>query len=221
MKLKSLSLNYERELWQAKCDLVIGVDEVGRGALAGPVTAAAVAFSPAANEPPNGILINDSKKLTAKRREISNEYIRRNALAYEIASFSPSFIDERGITKAIESSVKTSLKKLTDLIFRNKSKLKMMVLIDGTRVTKINTDHPSDRIVYSAVKKGDGIVFSIAAASIVAKVHRDSIMRKLGRNYPEYGWERNKGYGTEEHRSAILEYGLCEHHRRSYLDSQV
>ena len=164
-----------------------GCDEAGRGCLAGPVTAAAVILPAAfASE-----LINDSKQLT-----------EREALAWAVAHVSPAEIDRINILRA---SILAMHRAIDQLEVRPEA-----LLIDGNRFT------PYPGIPHTTIVKGDGKMLSIAAASILAKTHRDEVMRQLAQEYPGYGWEGNKGYPTREHRDAIRRLGTTPHHRRSF-----
>lgn len=177
---------------------IAGIDEAGRGPLAGPVVAAAVIFD--RNKFIEGV--NDSKKISEKLREELSFKIKENAFDYSYGIIDQNTIDEINIlqsTLKAMSIAANGLKNYPDLI-----------LIDGNKsfVSKITT---------KTIIRGDSLSFSIAAASILAKVKRDKIMKELSTIYPQYGWERNKGYGTKEHIKAIKEFGLTEHHRKSFL----
>ncbi|MBQ2483801.1 MAG: ribonuclease HII [Muribaculaceae bacterium] len=175
-----------------------GCDEAGRGCLAGPVTAAAVILPAAfASE-----LINDSKQLTERQREALRPVIEREALAWAVAHVSPAEIDRINILRA---SILAMHRAIDQLEVRPEA-----LLIDGNRFT------PYPGIPHTTIVKGDGKMLSIAAASILAKTHRDEVMRQLAQEYPGYGWEGNKGYPTSEHRDAIRRLGTTPHHRRSF-----
>ena len=175
-----------------------GCDEAGRGCLAGPVTAAAVILPAAfASE-----LINDSKQLTERQREALRPVIEREALAWAVAHVSPAEIDRINILRA---SILAMHRAIDQLEVRPEA-----LLIDGNRFT------PYPGIPHTTIVKGDGKMLSIAAASILAKTHRDEVMRQLAQEYPGYGWEGNKGYPTREHRDAIRRLGATPHHRRSF-----
>lgn len=191
-------LSHEKEIWQEGYYNIAGVDEAGRGPLAGPVVAAAVIFS---QSQPLLLEINDSKKLSAKARERAFCIIQQNALAIGIGIVPPKVIDEINILQATYSAMKVALKKLTvrpDYI-----------LIDGNRGPVVKV--PSRFIV-----KGDSKSMSIAAASIIAKVTRDKIMRQEDMLYPQYGFARHKGYPTRFHIEAIREHGYSKIHRKSF-----
>lgn len=185
---------YKEQGYKAVC----GVDEAGRGPLAGPVFAAAVIL-------PEGLVIEgvtDSKKLTEKKREKLFDIIKEKAVAYCIASASVEEIEEMNILRADMLAMKRAVEGL--------SVKADFAMIDGNQ--KPELDIPCEAIV-----KGDSKSESIAAASILAKVSRDRLMLKLAEQYPEYKFEKHKGYATKVHREAILEYGPCEIHRMSFL----
>jgi ribonuclease HII len=177
---------------------IAGVDEAGRGPLAGPVYAAAVIL-------PHGTIIkgiNDSKKLTKKRREELFDEITEKAEAYNIFSVDEKRIDEINILNATYEAMNGAVNAL--------SKTPDFVLIDGNRIGGMEIEHET-------VVKGDAKSISIAAASILAKVSRDRFICQIAEKYPEYGFEKHKGYGTKAHTEAILKYGPCPIHRRTFL----
>ena len=178
--------------------LVAGVDEVGRGPLAGPVTAAAVILDPA--RLPQGI--DDSKRLTERARERLALEIRASALAFAVAHASVEEIDALNILEASHLAMRRALAAL--------SPAAQHALIDGNRLPK-GLEIPAQTVV-----KGDAISLSIAAASILAKVERDAIMRELALANPGYGWEKNMGYPSAQHRVALQQQGVTPHHRRSF-----
>jgi ribonuclease HII len=186
--------------FEAACapKLVCGVDEAGRGPWAGPVVAAAVILDRDAI--PEGI--HDSKKLTAKKREALFEQIITSAQAYAIAQATVAEIDTLNILHATMLAMQRAVKSL-DII-------PQVALIDGNRAPAL-----SGMEVHTVVK-GDARSLSIAAASILAKVHRDRIMRELDAIYPMYGFAAHAGYGTAQHQHALKRYGITVHHRRSY-----
>ncbi|HMN23201.1 MAG: ribonuclease HII [Ignavibacteriaceae bacterium] len=190
--------NIDKKFLAGNKKYLAGTDEAGRGPLAGPVVAAAVIL-------PNDFYderINDSKKLSAKLREELFVLISKNALAYSYTVISHKKIDEINILKASLLAMKTSVKKL---------KLQpQIILIDG------NKSFTYDAEVIPIVK-GDSKSLSIASASIIAKVVRDRIMMKLAKKYPNYCWETNKGYPTAEHINAVLKFGACSIHRKTFL----
>ena len=178
--------------------LVAGCDEAGRGCLAGPVFAAAVILPEGFTHP----LLNDSKQLTEAQRDELRPIIEKEALAWAVTAVDAEEIDRINILNASIEGMKRSLDKL--------SVKPDLVLVDGNRFTGWK-GVPSHTVV-----KGDGTVQAIAAASVLAKTHRDEHMRKLALEYPQYGWDRNMAYPTEEHRAAIRQYGITPHHRKSY-----
>ncbi|GAA4835139.1 ribonuclease HII [Algivirga pacifica] len=175
-----------------------GLDEAGRGCLAGPVVAAAVIL-PVDFEHP---LLNDSKKISAKKRELLKDIIKEHALAYAIAEVSPEEIDKINILNASFLAMHRCVEQL--------SVQPELLLIDGNRF------NPYPSIPHECIIKGDGKYASIAAASILAKTYRDELMLKFGEEYPGYGWEKNAGYPTKQHRAAIKELGTTPHHRSSF-----
>ena len=175
-----------------------GCDEAGRGCLAGPVTAAAVILPPDFHND----LINDSKQLTERQREQLRPVIEREAVAWAVAMVSPHEIDRINILRA---SITAMHRALDQLAVRPEG-----ILVDGNRFL------PYHDIPYTTIVKGDGKMLSIAAASILAKTHRDELMCKLDKEYPQYGWAGNKGYPTPAHRAAIAQYGATPYHRRTF-----
>lgn len=180
--------------------IICGIDEVGRGPLAGPVTAAAVILPDHVLDIPELALLNDSKKLTAKRREMLFEVIK-NHCQFGIGQASVEEIDEINILQASLLAMHRA--------FDNLPTRPDVALIDGNKT-------PDLPCTMQAVVKGDSISSSIAAASIIAKVTRDRLMEKLGKEYPHYGWSRNAGYGTKIHMEALETHGVTIHHRRSF-----
>jgi ribonuclease HII len=175
-----------------------GCDEAGRGPLAGPVTAAAVMLP----EGYSNAMLNDSKQLTERQREKLRKEIEAEALCWAVAIVEPEEIDRLNILHA-------STHAMCQAVMQLKEKPQFL-LIDGNRFYN-ETDIP-----YECIVKGDAQYMSIAAASILAKTHRDELMIKLHEQYPQYGWDRNKGYPTAEHYRAIEEYGPTPFHRRSF-----
>jgi ribonuclease HII len=188
----------ERELHAEGIGLICGVDEAGRGPLAGPVCAAAVIL------PPETELagLNDSKKISEKKREQLFPEIQRVALAWSVAFASVEEIEERNILGATMLAMNRAIAGL--------SLTPDLALIDGNRNKEIKV--PSRCVIH-----GDARCASIAAASILAKVSRDHLMLELAREYPQYGFEKHKGYGTRVHYAALREYGPCPAHRPSFL----
>ena len=180
---------------------IIGVDEVGRGALAGPVVSCALLLDKKIKKHALYKEINDSKKLTEKKRFILSELIKKNS-TFSIGIASNVEIDKLNILNATILSMKRALKKIS--VSDNTIK------IDGPKTFDYNK-----KIFF--VKKGDQKSVSIASASIIAKCHRDEIVNKLAVNYPLYQWEKNKGYGTKRHVDAIKKFGVSDLHRKSFL----
>jgi|TARA_B110000037_G_scaffold83108_2_gene98872 ribonuclease HII len=177
---------------------VAGVDEAGRGPLAGPVSAAAVIL-PRSFECP---LLNDSKKLSKKRREqLYGEITGDRAIVWSVAMVEPEEIDKINILRATHLAMGKALSALVEV--------PDIALIDGLPVKGLTLPH-------EALVKGDGLSLSIAAASVIAKVTRDRIMATIDEEFPEYGFIRHQGYGTREHMEALRKHGPCRHHRRSF-----
>ncbi len=193
-----LQWTIEHEIAQQGYKNICGVDEAGRGPLAGPVCAAAVIL-------PDGCQIdglNDSKKISEKKRDLLFDKIKNVALAYSIAMVDHKKIDEINILQATYLAMKTAVDGL--------SVKADYALVDGNRLQGLN-------IPFSCIVKGDAKSPSIAAASILAKVTRDRYMLDMAKKYPEYAFEKHKGYGTKAHYDAILEHGACEIHRITFL----
>lgn len=195
-------LFYERQLLAEGYAAVCGVDEVGRGPLAGPVVCAAVIM------PQNAVIegVDDSKKLSAKKREALDVLIRQNAIAYAICRIEPQVIDEINILEATRLCIKNAVESL--------AVSPGFVLTDGNMTLDIS-------IPQRSLIKGDSLCYSIGAASIIAKVYRDKIMDEYALTYPQYGFEKNKGYGTAAHIAAIKEAGICPIHRRSFTKKWI
>ena len=175
-----------------------GTDEAGRGCLAGPVTAAAVILPSDFDLP----LLNDSKKLTENQRDALRPQIEKSAIAFSYAHVSPEEIDQINILNA---SIKAMYLALSQLHITPH-----FIAVDGNRFKLL------DNIPYECVVKGDGKYRHIAAASILAKTHRDDYMKKIHGEFPQYGWAQNKGYPTKSHRKAIADFGVTSYHRKSF-----
>lgn len=199
----SLQLKLPKQL-KAKI-IEAGCDEAGRGCLAGPVVAAAVILGPNFNT--EGL--NDSKKLNLKQRNELESYIKSNALHWAIGICSPQEIDEINILNA---SILAMHKALAQLPIEPEH-----IVVDGNRFKKYNN------IAHTTVVKGDGKFANIAAASILAKTHRDFLMHELHQQWPQYNWNSNMGYPTLAHRAAIRLHGATEHHRKTFklLEDQL
>jgi len=175
-----------------------GTDEAGRGCLAGPVVAAAVIL------PSNfkNTLLNDSKKLTEKQRELLRPIIEKEAISYAVAFVYQEEIDQINILRASITAMHRAIEKL--------KKQPEFIAVDGNKFV------PYKNIPHQTVVKGDGKYLNIAAASILAKTYRDEYMQKIAKDFPYYDWENNKGYPTKKHRSGIRKYGSCTHHRMTF-----
>lgn len=191
-------LKYENELLAKGYKYICGVDEAGRGPLAGPVCAAAVIL------PENKIIegVNDSKKLSEKKRELLFDIIKKEAIAYNIAFSSVEEIEEYNILNATMLAMKRAVEGLAVKAD--------YAIIDGNKT-------PDLKIPCESIVKGDANSMSIAAASILAKVSRDRLCYEYAERYPEYMFDKHKGYGTKLHTEKIKEYGPCEIHRMSFL----
>lgn len=187
----------ELSLWSRGLKLICGVDEAGRGPLAGPVVAAAVVFNPDTMIPG----VADSKRLSPHRRMNLTFEIREKALCWAIGVKSAGEIDRLNILEATRLAMKSAVGKL--------SPTPDFCLVDGYPI-------PGWKQPHEGVIKGDNKCFTIAAASILAKVHRDELMCELHQSYPQYGFDRHKGYPTEAHRRALSEHGPCPVHRLSF-----
>ncbi len=198
-RIRAMS-EYERRF--ADCEYICGIDEVGRGPFAGPVMAGAVILP----KDEEILYLNDSKKLSAKKRDELYDIICEKAVAWSVARVEPERIDEINILQATFEAMREAVSKLAvrpDIL-----------LVDAVHIPDL--DIPQESIV-----KGDAKSVSIAAASIVAKVTRDRIMEEYAGKYPGYGFEKNMGYGTAEHRQALKELGPTPIHRRSFIHNYV
>lgn len=198
-KIFFASSEIESKLWEKGFKSICGIDEVGRGCFAGPVVAGAVIFS---NDCvlPEGIA--DSKLLKPRQREKLAISIKRCALAWAIAEITVDKINKFGIGKATQMAFRK--------VIKNLDKKPDFVLIDAFYIKHFNRKNQKP------IKDGDKISASIAAASIIAKVYRDKLMKKLHKKYPQFGFSKHKGYGTKFHQEAIRKYGLSRIHRRSF-----
>lgn len=203
MSLRSdAMLSRERALWARGISTVAGIDEAGRGPLAGPVVAAAVVMPPGFFLP----AVDDSKKLTARVRSGLADLIRGGAVSVGVGVVSHETIDRINILNATFEAMHRAV--------GNLSLVPEFLLVDGNRFR-------GGGIPYATVVGGDGLCYSIAAASIIAKVTRDRIMEGYDVKYPLYGFARHKGYATRAHRAAILQYGICPIHRRTFTQRLV
>lgn len=197
-----LDLEEEKLLFSQGHKLVAGLDEAGRGPLAGPVVAACVVCAPDFKINPELELVRDSKKLTAKQRGKLKEIIENNLAGVGVGICDPQTIDRINILQASFLAMKKALGALEEK--------PGFLLLDG-KFPLPNSSYPQ-----KALKGGDGYVFSIAAASIIAKITRDQIMEKMEEKYPNYGFARHKGYGTKYHLEQIKKHGPCAIHRKSF-----
>ncbi len=258
-KVSTPDFSFEGKYWKQGFPFIIGIDEVGRGPLAGPVVTGVVTLkykgvsikyngkkektSNSQNtkyNSQNTILklgINDSKKLSANKRELLSKEIPKY-FHVGIGKSSVGEINKFGIVKATEKAMERAIKYIGESIKykgnkKNKSQntkycsqntiykplyTKSVVLVDGLSI--IN-NLPENKYIQEPIIKGDGKSISIAAASIMAKVYRDRLMVRLAKKYPDYGWEKNKGYGTRQHIEAIRKYGLTELHRKLFVRNVV
>ena len=207
------NFDFEKEALQ-KADLVVGIDEVGVGALAGPVYVGVVAFDFSASHTLEkdvlSLKINDSKKLSIKQREQAEKNIYRYATYVSTHFSTVAEINRLGIRKATEKAIRRGVKDLRE-VYEHK---KIILLLDAFCCPRIRAIPQSSQ---KGIIKGDCLSISIAAASIVAKVARDRAMNELAQNYPYYGWEKNKGYGTKEHIESLQKYGKTKLHRDLYI----
>lgn len=195
-----MMLNYERQLMESGARLIAGIDEAGRGPLAGPVVVAGVIM------PMDNIIqgINDSKKLSAKKRDALYDQIMLTALDVQVAIVDCNTIDEINILNATKQGMLQCINGFEQVD---------RVLIDAV---KLDTKVPTLSII-----KGDALSYSIAAASIIAKVTRDRLMLELDKQYPQYNFAKHKGYGTAEHIRLLKEHGPCPEHRRTFIKNFV
>ena len=194
-------LEFDKD-YKKKYNCICGVDEVGRGPLAGPVVVAAVILM---NDPKFQYL-NDSKKLTEKQRDIAYDEIIEQSLAYTVIEKSSFEIDKLNILKA----TLLAMKEAVELINENID----LVLVDGNQKLDITIEQKT-------LIRGDSKSAHIAAASILAKVHRDRLMKEYDQKYPKYHFASNKGYGTAKHREAVVKYGPCKIHRKTFIKNIV
>jgi ribonuclease HII len=197
-RVSLIGTSFEDEARSRGFKLIAGVDEVGRGALAGPVVAAAVILNPEAALPEG---LDDSKKLSARARERISEELRQSALAYSVGLVEPDEIDRINILEATRRAMLDAVEKLNPYA--------EFVLIDALQLKDC-------RLPQRAIIRGDSISASIAAASVIAKTHRDALMRTLHDLYPHYNFAQHVGYGTRAHLEALRAHGACPIHRKSF-----
>ncbi len=213
------NLELENKLW-SEDNIVIGVDEVGRGPLAGPIVAAAYAATPQMKNEKfkmknEKIIVDDSKKLSARQREESNKWLIKNCFGYSLGIVGVETINKIGIGKANILAMETAV---TQLIPKLNKLGRLAVLTDFFHLPNLKKHGISHQ---ENIVGGDQRSFSIAAASIIAKVYRDNLMTSLSVKFPGYGWERNKGYGTREHLKSLKQNGKTKHHREMFIRNFV
>lgn len=211
MKEKLIAMKeFENRLISEGVDYIAGVDEVGRGPLAGPVVAACVILPKDFDTPG----LDDSKKLTEKRRNAMLEVIRKEAVAYGLGMASPEKIDEVNILEATKEAMKIAIAKAEAMLMKKAGAKIDHILFDAIKIEDI-------QIPQTSIIQGDGKSVSIAAASILAKVTRDAMMVKYAEEYPGYSFESNKGYGTKAHYEGLEKHGITPIHRRSFLKKML
>ena len=201
-RLKDLK-KFESNLYDEGNKLICGIDEAGRGPLAGPVAVGAVVMKP------DSMLewVNDSKKVTERRREILYDRIIEDSLAWSVQLVPETKIDEINILEATKYGLNLAIKDIINQLQKKPD----IVIVDALR--EINTEN----IPYESIIKGDATCYSISCASILAKVTRDRLMRQRDEVYPQYGFAKNKGYGTKDHIEALKKYGPCMIHRKTFI----
>ena len=216
MKEKELErlMNLKKEenaLYEKGVTAICGIDEAGRGPLAGPVVVACCLL------PKDSLIegVNDSKKIAEKKREKIYEEIINQAIAYGVGIIDQSEIDEINILNATKKGVTLAVKEMEEKLKEKNISNPDIILVDA--LTEINTLG----IPYKSIVHGDAVSYSIAAASIIAKVTRDRIIKEYDEKYPQYGFAKHKGYGTAQHIQAIKEHGLCPIHRRSFTKNFI
>ncbi|MFA5230645.1 MAG: ribonuclease HII [Candidatus Paceibacterota bacterium] len=204
-----MNLNFEKKLWKNN-KYIFGLDEVGRGPLAGPVVVCAVYVEAFLKLPKEILLVvKDSKKLSYQKRDIIVKKIRKiRGIDFAIAKSSEKEIDKTNILKATLKAFKKAVIKLEKKINRKPN----LIAIDGNKIIKDLVNYKQQSII-----KGDNKIFSIALASIIAKEYRDDLMKKYSKKYPKYGFEIHKGYGTKKHIECLKKFGCCEIHRKNFV----
>lgn len=196
-------IELESKLWKKGFKYIVGIDEAGRGPLAGPVSAGAVVIDINTKLHP---FVRDSKKMSEKQREEVFEYIKENCVAYGVCMIDSVIIDELGIQEAVKMAMEGALKQVEETI---KCKADYLI-VDGTNVSTISGYH------MEKIKAGDIKHYSISAGSILAKVTRDRFMKDISKEYPDYHFEKHVGYGTKQHIELLQKYGPCSIHRKSF-----
>jgi len=206
---------YENKFWKSGFELVAGTDEVGRGCFAGPVVAGCVVFpSSFKGQSFKGVKIDDSKRMTAKQREVADKWIRGNALSWGIGETTTNEINRFGIINASNKAFRKAIVQASNKLKTKDLRPIDFLLIDAFYIPFVRGIKRANQM---AIIKGDQKSISIAAASIIAKVYRDKLMTRLSKKYEQYFWYKNKGYGTKAHREAIIEYGITQFHRTQFV----
>lgn len=222
------NFSFEKRQWEKGFKYVAGADEVGRGSFAGPVVAGCVVFKKGTRISKD-ICIDDSKKLTPKKRQIARDWIIKNASFWGVGEVSAKVINRVGMTKATQMAFRRAINNTSNRLGKRVEYL----LIDTffipyvrglpmrRKMARKNHKLKDGRAKQLAIKNGDGKSLSIAAASIVAKVYRDNLLKRLSRNpmCGLYKWGKNKGYGTKEHQVAIKKYGITKYHRKQFVET--
>lgn len=229
-----LDLTYEKTLWHQGTEYIIGIDEVGRGPLAGPVIVGAVIFDKT-HSPIEGV--NDSKKIAKKLLPNLSNKIKTECRAWSVGCGTVKMINEKGIIFALQYAISEAVAKLqiSNIKFQSPAasippfhsqSSNIQIIIDGLPYKDVfqfsdqcQELHQNQCVTYQP--KADGSIYSVAAASIIAKVYRDELMSKLNLKYPQYGWKKNAGYGTKIHRTAIQKNGLTEEHRQLFCRKAI
>lgn len=209
------TFDYEKIHWERGLRFVAGADEVGRGAFAGPVVTAAVVFDPLNTQLPEKVLIRDSKKMTQKQRKISSIWLKENVY-WGIGEVSVNIINKVGVGKATQMAFRRAI---AELNYHLPKRLEHL-LVDAFFVPYVRGLSKSRQ---TAIVKGDSFSASISAASIIAKVHRDALMRNLAQKskFKVYLWHKNVGYGTKTHLNAVLAHGTTPHHRKAFVETYL
>lgn len=208
--MQPLTLRYEKNILRSGASVVVGCDEVGRGALAGPVVGAAVTFPKSLARVPLALRqVTDSKQLRPQTRAELVVHIKQHALAWSVCTLSAQMIDRIGIQKANMLVLRRAVCDVVEQL-SEADRRRLLVVVDGRLAV------PGLEWEQRTMVGGDALVFSVAAASILAKVARDRFMERQHARYPEYEFEKHKGYGSVAHRSRIARYGLCALHRKTF-----
>jgi ribonuclease HII len=209
--LRRANFSFERALWKKGLRFVAGVDEVGRGCFAGPILAGCVVLA-VGQKIPKGLKVNDSKKLTVRQKEEADKWIRKNAVSWGIGEVSASIINRVGMAKATKMAFRRAIAKVQRKVSID------FLLIDAFYIPWVKGLRRKNQ---KAIIDGDEKSLTIAAASIVAKVYRDKLMKVVSQNpkYKNYGWDTNKGYGTKAHQRAILKLGQTSYHRKVFVQT--